>query len=104
MVPPIDNPSEEPNPHLTHISREVHNAGMNCEISLNPRTPLEIIYPLLQTELIDMVDLLIVEPGFGGQLFQICVLNKIVALRAWIGQQEIVVEPRKKPQQQYPRT
>jgi len=77
---------------------------MNCEISLNPRTPLEIIYPLLQTELIDMVDLLIVEPGFGGQLFQICVLNKIVALRAWIGQQEIVVEPRKKPQQQYPRT
>eukprot|EP00592_Proboscia_alata_P015864 CAMPEP_0194397478 /NCGR_PEP_ID=MMETSP0174-20130528/125565_1 /TAXON_ID=216777 /ORGANISM="Proboscia alata, Strain PI-D3" /LENGTH=136 /DNA_ID=CAMNT_0039193657 /DNA_START=638 /DNA_END=1045 /DNA_ORIENTATION=- len=54
-------------PHLAHIAQEVLNAGINCRILLNPSTPLETIYLLLQTGLIDMVYLLAVEPGFGGQ-------------------------------------
>ena len=61
----------------------------NCGILQIPSTPLETIYPQLQTGLIDMVYMLFAEPGFGRQLFQICVLDKIRTLQAWIDWYEI---------------
>mmetsp|Transcript_48475 Transcript_48475/g.48829 ORF Transcript_48475/g.48829 Transcript_48475/m.48829 type:complete len:134 (-) Transcript_48475:440-841(-) len=84
---PTDNPLHnllELNSQLTHILREVLNVGMNCRILIYPSTPLETIYTLLQTGLVNMMDILAMEPGFGGQSFQICVLDKIRMLQAWI--------------------
>jgi ribulokinase/ribulose-phosphate 3-epimerase len=64
-----------------HLAREIVEAGMKCGISLNPKTDVREIYPLLETGLLDVVDLLAVEPGFGGQKFQQIVLEKIRVLR-----------------------
>jgi ribulose-phosphate 3-epimerase len=64
-----------------HLAREIVDAGMKCGISLNPKTDVQEIYPLLEAGLLDVVDLLAVEPGFGGQKFQQSVLEKIQVLR-----------------------
>merc|ERR1712232_1417448 len=64
------------------LAREVNKAGMKCGVSLNPSTPVEAIFPLLLDEnLVDLVDVLAVEPGFGGQRFQMIALQKIEALK-----------------------
>jgi ribulose-phosphate 3-epimerase len=61
----------------------IAEAGMQCGISVNPNTPMANIYPLLETKLVQVVDLLAVEPGFGGQTFQAPVLAKVRELRQW---------------------
>lgn len=65
------------------LAEEVQASGMRCGISLNPATDLQAVYPLLETGLIDLVDILAVEPGFGGQKFQEKALKKIEALKKW---------------------
>lgn len=62
------------------IARAVVKSGMNCGISINPSTRVEDIYPLLQSGLIAVVDILAVEPGFGGQRFQESAIEKIKSL------------------------
>eukprot|EP00563_Minutocellus_polymorphus_P018830 CAMPEP_0197719400 /NCGR_PEP_ID=MMETSP1434-20131217/3172_1 /TAXON_ID=265543 /ORGANISM="Minutocellus polymorphus, Strain CCMP3303" /LENGTH=110 /DNA_ID=CAMNT_0043304145 /DNA_START=16 /DNA_END=348 /DNA_ORIENTATION=- len=57
---------------------------MACGISINPKTAEEEIYPLLAQGLVDLVDVLAVEPGFGGQQFQEVALTKLEKLRSWI--------------------
>jgi len=71
------------------LSKEAQASGMQCGISINPGTDLDGVYPLLQTGLIDLVDILAVEPGFGGQTFQTKVLTKIEELRRWRSQQAV---------------
>ena len=56
---------------------------MECGVSLNPQTAVEEIYPLLQSGLLSVVDVLAVEPGFGGQVFQSHVLSKVQTLGTW---------------------
>jgi ribulose-phosphate 3-epimerase len=65
------------------LAMNVINAGMKCGVSINPRTGVEVIYPLLDTGLVDLVDILAVEPGFGGQAFQDSVLSKVRDLVKW---------------------
>lgn len=65
------------------LAVEVASAGMSCGVSVNPSTKIEDIYPLLATNLVDLVDILAVEPGFGGQAFQRRVLDKIETLKVW---------------------
>jgi ribulose-phosphate 3-epimerase len=62
------------------IARAVVKSGMDCGISINPSTKVEEIYPLLQSGLIAVVDVLAVEPGFGGQRFQESAVEKIKSL------------------------
>jgi ribulose-phosphate 3-epimerase len=57
---------------------------MKCGISINPSTDITSIFPLLDTGLIDLVDILAVEPGFGGQEFNPIALTKIKTLRHYI--------------------
>jgi ribulose-phosphate 3-epimerase len=57
---------------------------LKCGISINPSTDITSIFPLLDTGLIDLVDILAVEPGFGGQEFNPIALTKIKALRHYI--------------------
>ena len=46
---------------------EIHEAGVKAGISIKPGTPVEVLFPLLDK--VDMVLIMSVEPGFGGQKF-----------------------------------
>lgn len=56
-------------------------SGMQAGISINPSTSVEFIMPLLSANVLDVIDILAVEPGFGGQQFQESVAGKVAALR-----------------------
>ncbi len=70
----------EATPHLDGLLRTIKAAGCRAGVSLNPGTPVEALGPVL--ELCDMVLLMSVNPGFGGQKFIPYVLEKARALRA----------------------
>ena len=57
-------------------------AGCTVGISLKPQTPAEAVFPYLET--IDLVLVMTVEPGFGGQKFMADMLDKVRKIRAEI--------------------
>lgn len=68
------------------LAKHIRTHGMRCGISINPGTRVESLLGLLEMEhglLFDVVDVLAVEPGFGGQSFQPSALTKIQKLREW---------------------
>ena len=73
---------DEPDPTKAalRIAESVVETGMQAGISLNPGTNVEDIFPLLKSGLISIVDILAVEPGFGGQKFQDVAVSKIESL------------------------
>jgi ribulose-phosphate 3-epimerase len=60
---------------------EIRRLGCQCGIVLNPGTPATAIKPLLGK--VDLVLVMTVQPGFGGQSFQSQMLGKIAQLQAW---------------------
>ncbi|MBN1854524.1 MAG: ribulose-phosphate 3-epimerase [Pirellulales bacterium] len=70
-VEPVDDPA----PILTKIRK----LGVASGISLNPPTPVDVIQPYL--DLSDMVLVMSVMPGFGGQVFEPVALAKLRSLR-----------------------
>ena len=64
--------------------------GKRVGLSLNPRTPIESVYPYLDK--CDYILVMTVEPGYGGQALIPDVLDKIRALRAEIDRRGIPVE------------
>ena len=58
---------------------EIHAAGAKAAISIKPKTPAEAIFPLLDK--CDMVLVMTVEPGFGGQSFMPDMMPKVKAIR-----------------------
>lgn len=65
--------------HLDGTLRQIRQAGMRPAVALNPATPLNSLDHVL--ELVDMVLLMTVNPGFGGQRFLSESLPKIRSLR-----------------------
>lgn len=61
---------------------KIHSHGLKAGISIKPATPCETIYPFL--EKLDMVLIMTVEPGFGGQGFIESTLAKISQLKKYI--------------------
>lgn len=74
------HPEASRHPHRTAAA--IVDAGMKCGIALNPATPLDIAAHLLP--LADLLLLMTVNPGFGGQKFITSVAPKIKAARAMI--------------------
>jgi ribulose-phosphate 3-epimerase len=66
-------------PHLHRNIQQIHQLGMKAGVALNPHTPIEMLIDILP--MIDMVCLMSVNPGFGGQLFIPQTLSKISKLR-----------------------
>ena len=58
---------------------KIHSLGKKAGISIKPATPIEEIFPLLDK--LDLVLIMSVEPGFGGQSFIPSALDKIRILR-----------------------
>ncbi|MGD6958719.1 ribulose-phosphate 3-epimerase [Rossellomorea aquimaris] len=71
----------EADPHLHRTIQMIKNKGVKAGVVLNPATPAEMIKPILQD--VDMVLLMTVNPGFGGQSFIPSVVPKIKQIREW---------------------
>jgi len=65
--------------HLHRIVQLIHSFGVKAAVSINPGTPLEMIRDVLDD--VDMVLIMSVNPGFGGQKFIEHALQKIQLLR-----------------------
>lgn len=69
---------------------EIRAAGAKAAISIKPKTSAEAIYPLL--EKCDMVLVMTVEPGYGGQSFMYDMLEKVKKLRAEIDRRGLDID------------
>jgi ribulose-phosphate 3-epimerase len=74
---------------LSGVLRHIRALGARPGIALGPAAPLSLVYAAL--ELVDFVDLLAVNPGFGGQEYQPAILGRIAELRAEIGRRGLDV-------------
>ena len=72
----------EAGPHLHRTLQAIHGAGKKAGVSLNPSTPAEAIAHVMDD--IDLVLVMTVNPGFGGQSFIESQLAKIKTLRGMI--------------------
>ena len=68
--------------HLHRTVQEIHNAGMKAGVTLNPSTPVCVLEDIIQD--VDMVLLMSVNPGFGGQKFIENTIDKVKRLRRMI--------------------
>ena len=57
----------EASDYVNDVLRQVRGLGVQCGLAIRPHTPLELLYPYLET--IDMALIMSVNPGFGGQDF-----------------------------------
>ncbi len=68
--------------HLHRVVQQIHAAGMKAGVSLNPHTPVSLLEDIIED--VDLVLLMSVNPGFGGQKFIPNILNKVRDLKAMI--------------------
>ena len=80
----------EAGPHLDRSLQMVRAAGKRAGVSLNPSTPDSMLDYLLDQ--IDLVLVMTVNPGFGGQPFIPAMINKIARVRELIGNRPIHLE------------
>ena len=80
-------------PHLHRTVQQIHELGVKAGVTLNPATPLSAIEEILPY--IDMVLIMSVNPGFGGQSYIQTCTDKISRLRAMldsIGREDVDIE------------
>jgi ribulose-phosphate 3-epimerase len=66
-------------PHLDRTIRQIKETGVKAGVALNPSTPIEAVDPVIRD--VDLILLLGVNPGFGGQPFVAEVEQKVTQLR-----------------------
>lgn len=80
----------EAGPHLHRSLMAIRALGKKAGVSLNPGTPAHAIAEVL--DLIDLVLVMTVNPGFGGQSFIASQVGKIAQIKTMIGDRDIVLE------------
>jgi ribulose-phosphate 3-epimerase len=70
--------------------RAIREAGLRASLSVKPKTPIEVVYPYL--EMIDMILVMTVEPGYGGQKLIPETIEKVRVLRGELGARGLSVE------------
>lgn len=80
----------EAGPHLDRSLQAIRNLGKKAGVSLNPSTPESVIEYVLDR--LDLVLLMTVNPGFGGQAFIPSVIEKVKRVKAMIGDRPIDIE------------
>tara|TARA_B100000029_G_scaffold505004_1_gene584896 strand:+ start:773 stop:1441 length:669 start_codon:yes stop_codon:yes gene_type:complete len=76
----------EAGPHLHRTIQLIKRCDAKAGVSLNPSTPAEAIGPVIND--VDLVLVMSVNPGFGGQMFLHSTLEKIAAIRQMIDSSE----------------
>ena len=77
-------------PHLHRNIQQIKNLGMQAGVAINPHTPVDALKDILAD--IDLVCMMSVNPGFGGQAFIPHTLQKIIQLRRMIDEQSLQVK------------
>ncbi len=77
-------------PHLHRVLQTIRELGLKTGVSLNPATPLSTIEEVLAE--VDMVLLMTVNPGFGGQKFIPSMIEKITKLKKMIDERNLKVD------------
>jgi ribulose-phosphate 3-epimerase len=80
----------EAGPHLHRSLQGIQVLGKKAGVALNPATPVSALENVL--DLVDLVLVMSVNPGFGGQTFIPVALEKIAAIRAMIGSRPVLIE------------
>ena len=80
----------EAGPHLDRSLQKIRQLGRKAGVSLNPSTPENVIEYVLDR--LDLILLMTVNPGFGGQAFIPAVIDKIARIKAMIGDRPIDIE------------
>ncbi len=76
--------------HNLQALQIIRQAGVRAAISVKPKTPAEAVAPYL--ELVDLILVMTVEPGFGGQKFMADMMPKLAAIREMIDRQNPTCE------------
>lgn len=80
----------EAGPHIHRTLQAIRDGGAMAGVAINPGTPASAIGPLLDT--IDLICVMTVNPGFGGQKFIMNQMEKVRDLRKMIGDRPILIE------------
>ncbi|MET3599330.1 UNVERIFIED_ORG: ribulose-5-phosphate 3-epimerase [Martelella mediterranea] len=81
---------EEAGPHLHRSLQTIRNLGKKAGVALNPATPVSMIEHVIDD--LDLILIMTVNPGFGGQKFIPATLRKIEQAHALIGDRPIDLE------------
>ena len=77
-------------PHLNRTIQHIKDLGKRAGVALNPATPLGALEEILED--VDLVLIMTVNPGFGGQDFIPSTLGKIERMRRWLSERGLEVE------------
>ena len=81
---------EEACPHLDRSLQVIRDIGKKAGVSLNPHTSEHVLEYVLDR--LDMILLMTVNPGFGGQAFIPSVVDKVARVKAMIGDRDIDIQ------------
>jgi ribulose-phosphate 3-epimerase len=80
----------EAGPHIHRSLQAIRALGKKTGVTMNPGTPVESVEPVL--DLVDLILVMSVNPGFGGQKFIPSAIEKVQKLRALAGGRPIDIE------------
>jgi ribulose-phosphate 3-epimerase len=80
----------EAGPHLQRSLQSIRDLGVKAGVALNMTTPLSVIEYIMDT--IDMVLIMTINPGFGGQKFNHSMVEKVRQTRTLIGNRPIHIQ------------
>lgn len=78
---------QETCPHLHRVLQSIRELDVEVGVTINPGTPLSALAEVL--EMVDLVQVMTVNPGWGGQAFLTSQLDKIRRLRQMLGAQDL---------------
>ena len=80
----------ESTPRPREVLKKIKEYDMRASIAISPSTPYGVVLPFL--DIVDMVLVMTVEPGFGGQSLILETLNKVHAIRQYANERGINVD------------
>ena len=76
--------------HVHRTIQRIHELGMKAGVALNPGTPVSLLEPIIED--LDLVLIMSVNPGFGGQKFIPYTLEKLKQVKEMTKDREILIE------------
>src|SRR5205085_316068 len=80
----------EAGPHVHRSLQAIRALGKKAGVTLNPGTPIDTVEPVI--DIVDLILVMSVNPGFGGQAFTPFALEKVSRLRALAGARAVDIE------------